>query len=91
MLELGVQSEAAHRELGRLINNFPALRVIAVGPMMKFLAEEVKTECHWFANATDAGKKIGMILDGAKMVLMKGSRGIALERILRELPEDLQK
>jgi UDP-N-acetylmuramoyl-tripeptide--D-alanyl-D-alanine ligase len=90
MLELGDQSAAAHEEAIRdVIRSRPAA-FVAVGPEMNSACAVVSRD----ANTTEilispdsiaaAGIVAGLVRPG-DVLLVKGSRGIAMERIIEQL------
>jgi UDP-N-acetylmuramoyl-tripeptide--D-alanyl-D-alanine ligase len=84
MLELGAESEQAHKEIGELINTLSPVRTIGIGPQMKAMVGVLRGEKQWFANTTEAIAKIAELTEEAEIVLIKGSRGMALERLLEK-------
>lgn len=80
MLELGAESEQAHREITLLAKQIPNIQLILVGPYFAKAAAEQGIQhfegaeqlANWFANQTFE----------QTLILIKGSRGMALERIL---------
>ncbi len=83
MLELGPYSEELHRELGRLLNSEGVDIFLAVGPEMKKAAEEAKgIEVHSLETAEEAGRLLSVILRHGDTVLIKGSRLMAMERVM---------
>lgn len=87
MLELGADSERFHREAGRLAARF-FHRVIAVGTEAKPLArgaEEQGAVGQWVSSAGEAVAILQSDLGENDLVLVKGSRGVGLERVVRDL------
>lgn len=82
MLEMGIESPRVHAELGEFINEFNPLMTIGVGPEMKHSLAVLNGPNQWFADVEAAGKKIISLTKGADLILIKGSRGIALERLV---------
>ena len=91
MLELGEAAAAAHRELGRRIAQLASrLRlVVLIGPLTtRYAAEQIRRGaadlrmCHFEAWAQDVPRRIGDMLRGGDIILLKASRGIGLERLL---------
>lgn len=92
MLEMGRHSDAAHRETGEAIAQGPAAElVITVGPASLHLAQALQSA--WpesrfmiFSELDDASaEKIAAAIKPGDSVLLKGSRGIRLERIVTSL------
>ncbi|MBE0426295.1 MAG: UDP-N-acetylmuramoyl-tripeptide--D-alanyl-D-alanine ligase [Nitrospirae bacterium] len=84
MLELGLYAEDAHRRLGRLLSELTVDILIAVGPFMAFAASEFKGSTYKLGKADEAGKILKEICKKGDTVLIKGSRGMNMERVLEE-------
>ncbi len=83
MLELGPYSEELHRELGRLLSSEGVDIFLAVGPEMKKAAQEAKAiEVHSLETVEEAGRLLSVILRPGDTVLIKGSRLMAMERVM---------
>lgn len=82
MLELGPDATAWHRQVGELARELAGERVF-IGPLSR--------EAHdagggaWFASAQDAREHVASLLRPGHVVLIKASRGLALERLLEGL------
>jgi UDP-N-acetylmuramoyl-tripeptide--D-alanyl-D-alanine ligase len=90
MMELRDFSEEAHREIGKIISRTDVDVFVAVGEMMSWAAEETmkagKTSGVFsFRDADEAGKEIMNILKQGDTLLIKGSRSIAMEKIIRSI------
>jgi len=96
MLELGAASEAMHRAVGRWVAEGGFEMLVAIGAGMKVAAEEAgriekgkgkmeKGEVVWFENTTAACAGIGKVVRRGDRILLKGSHGMALERLLDTL------
>ncbi len=87
MLELGGQSETLHRQIGALIADWLFDYVIAVGPMSKFLVDEAiqkgfdPKRVHHVADSVEAGRLCREIAQTGDMILVKGSRGMKMEKV----------
>ncbi len=90
MLELGETSAEAHRELGRTAARLGVDSIITVGTLMKHMAEgaieaglprERVFETLTHAEAAELVRKLSRPGD---VVLVKGSRGMKMEKILEE-------
>jgi UDP-N-acetylmuramoyl-tripeptide--D-alanyl-D-alanine ligase len=88
MLELGAQSETLHRGVGREAAAAKLDLLITVGPLAKrFIADEARKTVpalavESFDDAVSARAPFSALLRPGDTVLLKASRGIALERIL---------
>ena len=81
MLELGEQAHAEHRLLGSLIGQVGADVVILVGPNMEITSQTIPSM--YEPNCTEESmKRITALLKNGDTVLLKGSRGLQLERII---------
>lgn len=87
MLELGAQSEALHRQIGALLAQRPVDFVIAVGPLAGLLADEAvergisPTRIHRAADSLEAGRICRELAREGDCVLVKGSRGMKMEKV----------
>ncbi len=82
MLELGSFEEEAHRRLGKFMSGFQIDIFIAVGPLMAFAALEFQGDVHMLQSADAAGRLLKDICRKGDTVLIKGSRGMNMERVL---------
>lgn len=82
MLELGSYEEEAHRRLGRLMSGLPIDIFIAVGPLMAFAASEFSGSVYKLQSAGEAGKLLRDICKKGDTVLIKGSRGMNMDKVL---------
>ena len=89
MLELGAYSEVAHRDLGRWLATLPVDLFIGVGPLMRYACEEFQRmdSTREVYSVDDPLQARQILLERVKegdTVLVKGSRGMKLERLLEE-------
>lgn len=85
MLELGVYSEDAHREIGRFLRESGVDLFISAGPMMALALEEFSENGNTAIKCPDsaeAGKALLKELNETDTVLIKGSRGMKMEKVL---------
>jgi UDP-N-acetylmuramyl pentapeptide synthase len=82
MLELGSYEEEAHRELGRFMSGLTIDIFIAVGARMAFAASEFRGSVYMLSSAEEAGRFLRDIWGTGDTVLIKGSRGMHMERVL---------
>ncbi len=91
MLELGNLSEESHKDVARQIINSSIDYFVAVGPRMKDAHSELKRsmfkEDHmfWFEKSEQAIKKVEELMRDNTVVLVKGSQGTRMEKIVREI------
>lgn len=87
MLELGVNSPFWHRQLGRFLRKVPSLQhLILVGDMVKWTHKTapVTITVDIVPSWKEAIQKLESKLEHESMVLVKGSRGIALENLVQK-------
>lgn len=87
MLELGAMSERVHREIGRLLADprFCPDRLIVVGEWARLIGEEAAREgipVEYCTTSDDAAQAVPLVCDRQCFVLLKGSRGMRLEKVL---------
>ena len=82
MLELGPYGEEAHRKIGRMMSVLPVDFFIAVGPLMAFAASEYRGTSFRANTSGEAGEILRDIWEKADTVLIKGSRGMQMEKVL---------
>lgn len=96
MLEIGKYAEEAHRSIGDLAEKIADI-IFAVGPRARFLYQEAlengfpKDRLYAFDDSGEAGVSLQNILQEGDVVLIKGSRAMHMERIVREVmanPQD---
>ena len=85
MLELGEASPQLHREIGRYASERGVDVLIAVGPLAAHAGETFGGEVHAVPDAAAAAAALAPLLRGDDTVLVKGSRGVALERVAQAL------
>ncbi len=88
MLELGPEAENWHREAGRWVAERGFKALVAVGPLMGFAAAEAEkrgVQVWRFQDADAAARELPQIARGFKRVVLKGSRAMALEKLLEVL------
>lgn len=86
MLELGPDGVEAHRAVGRQVAGAGAALFVAVGPLSRLAAESAKVsgvkEVRHFEESSEAGQFLAGVLAQGDLVLVKGSRGIAMEQVV---------
>jgi UDP-N-acetylmuramoyl-tripeptide--D-alanyl-D-alanine ligase len=80
MLELGSYSETAHQKIGTQLSSYPSLKVVLVGPEMGKIPME--TTWQWFENIQALKSWFATQNIKDHTLLIKGSRGLALEKLL---------
>lgn len=90
MLELGSEEENSHRKMGERLANEQVDFFLAVGERMKWALEEyqkIKGEnsSAWLASSQEAGKVLQELTQPEDLILIKGSRGMEMDKIVQEL------
>ncbi len=86
MLELGSGSDAEHLKILELVKNSRFKQVILVGPQFNALTKD--PEMLTFSNTQKASEWLQKNPPEGVHILIKGSRGIGLERLLDSFPHD---
>jgi UDP-N-acetylmuramoyl-tripeptide--D-alanyl-D-alanine ligase len=90
MLELGAYSEQAHKNIVRLASDLGIDLLVAVGPEMNRAAEEFHGPVHKLRDAESARTVLEKVCEKGDAVLLKGSRGMHMERALHEPEASLE-
>ncbi len=87
MLELGDYSEYYHRQMAREMVEMGHREAVLIGKHMRHFFDEIKdrAEVDYFETVEEAISRIKERLRGKRRLILKGSRGIGLERILHHL------
>ena len=85
MFELGEKEIEMHAELGSMINKHAPYRCVGVGKLMKAAVDQIDKNAHWFESVDEAQDEIQDLIEGSELVMIKGSRGMALERLLDKI------
>lgn len=88
MLELGEGAAGYHRAAGREAAELGFGPVVGVGELAREIvagASEVDTPGLWFEDAVEAANELRGRLEPGDVVLVKGSRGVALEGVVGSL------
>ena len=91
MLELGEAAPAAHAEIGALISQLPIDAVFAYGPHMLHLVQAIGTTkwAEHFENKKGLSEEVRRSVRPGDVILLKGSRSMAMEEVLELLPGDI--
>ena len=88
MLELGEESRAAHAALGKSLSSADVDRIFLFGPEMK-AAEGVlsglRDDVVYASDFNELKEQLLNYVNTGDLVLLKGSRGMELERLTKEL------
>lgn len=82
MFELGDVAIKMHEEIGELINRYDVQEFIGVGELMKSAVDKCVKPTQWYATAQEAKAYAQEVFAKPGIVLIKGSRGMALEKLL---------
>ncbi len=94
MLELGDETEADHREIGRKIFSDKIDLFFAFGKRMKFAVEELekhnfpKENIFYFEDHESLGRKLQEKIKEGDLILIKGSQGMRMEKAVEEIMAD---
>lgn len=97
MLELGRISEQAHQEIGQAVHDYKMDYLITVGEMSRDIirgavkAGMSKDKCFNFKDSVEAGKFLQQRINEGDLILVKGSQGVRMERIVKELMAEPEK
>ncbi|MDN5697474.1 MAG: UDP-N-acetylmuramoyl-tripeptide--D-alanyl-D-alanine ligase, partial [Rubrobacter sp.] len=89
MFELGDGAREYHREIGALAGELGVDLLVCVGDEARWYAEGFDGEAVFYEDAESAGDGLKASLEGGDYVIVKGSRGVGLERFCRKLREEL--
>jgi len=88
MLELGLESATFHRASGELVARSGVALLVGVGPMSRHAIEAARragVEAHGADDAAAAARFIPSLVRPGDLVVVKGSRGMKLERVVDAL------
>jgi UDP-N-acetylmuramyl pentapeptide synthase len=89
MLELGEAASSAHEEIGVMVRELPIQAIFAYGAHMQHLVQAIG-ETKWaehFEDKLRLGEEVSRSVRPNDVILLKGSRGMAMEEVIEKLPE----
>ena len=89
MFELGAGAREYHREAGQLAGEVGVDLLVCVGDEARWYAETFSGEVLIYEDAGEAAEGLERELRGGDYVVVKGSRGVGLDRLTRKLKERL--
>ena len=95
MLELGKYTIKAHQDVGNLAGSFVDL-LICVGSRAKFIADSAfnqmsKENIYRFDTSDEAKLKVKELIKEGDLILVKGSQGMRMEKIVEEIMAEPEK
>jgi len=88
MLELGDDSQRLHQQLGAAAVDEGFSLVLGVGEQAAALVESARqagAEVGWYQDVAAAAEEVPLLLLSGDVVLVKGSRGVALESLVERI------
>ncbi len=89
MFELGAAAREYHREAGRLAAEVGVDLLVCVGDEARWYAEAFPKAALFYGSAEAAAEGLERVLEEGDYVVVKGSRGVGLDRLTRKLKERL--
>lgn len=95
MLELGAQTVPLHRQMGRLAGQVGVTAVFAIGPAAAHMVEAAQKAnqrmlAKHFSSIDDLNQALADYIRAGDLILVKGSRGMKMERAVSFLTEFLK-
>lgn len=91
MLELGDYGPKAHKDIGSAVANSGVSKLVAVGQLAVGIVEGARNagfpeaDMDWYPDSTSAASAVRSLVKDGDAVLVKGSRAIKMEEIVRVL------
>jgi len=91
MLELGTETEQTHKQIGKLVANLGVDYLVTVGERGKIMASAAQEasmdqdKIFKFDKSEEAGKFLQEKIKPEDIILIKGSQGVRMEKIVVEL------
>ena len=90
MAELGVDSEAMHREMGAAAVRAGIARLYCAGPNSRAAASEFGANAEWRETVVELAELVAASVRPDITVLVKGSRSMGMERVVQALAAETQ-
>lgn len=93
MLELGDEGPRAHREIGGQLVEYGVSLALCYGPLSQEMADQARVagvDARWFSDKSGMADVLGSELREGDTVLVKASRGMALETVVNAIKERVQ-
>ncbi|MBL7053065.1 MAG: UDP-N-acetylmuramoyl-tripeptide--D-alanyl-D-alanine ligase [Candidatus Portnoybacteria bacterium] len=96
MMELGVETENGHRQVGKKAASIADL-LFTVGERSRFISDEAKKhglakdKIFEFSQSSEAGIPLQQEIKKGDIILIKGSRSIKMEKIVKEIMAEPEK
>ncbi len=91
MLELGEYGVSAHREIGEILSSLGVAHLIAVGPLMKEAVSRFGRNAIATESPEEAGAELAKLVREGDVVLIKGSRGMKMEKVMEVIEKGMEK
>lgn len=94
MLELGQYEAEGHQQVGRKAAQV-AKRIVLVGPLSLLTRDAIldtgfpEEDVRWFADSNEAAQFLQSDLRAGQTVLVKGSHGMCMDKIITALEEKI--
>lgn len=82
MLDLGDYGVAEHKKLGQRLSGLLVDIFIGVGPLMSLAVSEFQGKGICADTSEDAGRELGRVIANGDIILIKGSRGMRMEKVM---------
>lgn len=94
MLELGSYTEEGHKEVGRYLAKSGVSKLIAVGERARDIARGAedagmsRDDIFEYSDVAEAGRFVEQRIEENDLILVKGSQGMRMEKIVKEIMAD---
>lgn len=89
MLEMGAMSQSAHFEVGQYAKKLGIRHLLCYGNEAKYMAQGFGQPNDFFTDSTNLLERLKLLLSKDSMVVIKGSNGLGMHRIVEDLLEDV--